>query len=197
MDDYRIKIAVYANLYSLLRYAPFSFMDNVRSFFYKSIGVSIGKRVRIRMGAIIDCWARNMGGGIGDNVFIGENSVVSSSVKIGHNTSINCNTYIVASPPTMISIGNDCLIAQNVVIRSNDHAFDDPFQLIRKQGRKGQDIQIGNDCWIGANTTILKGVRIGDHSIVGAGAVVTKNIPSYSVAVGNPARVIRTRSICL
>ena len=97
----------------------------------------------------------------------------------------------------MISIGNDCLIAQNVVIRSNDHAFDDPFQLIRKQGRKGQDIQIGNDCWIGANTTILKGVRIGDHSIVGAGAVVTKNIPSYSVAVGNPARVIRTRSICL
>lgn len=54
-------------------------------------------------------------------------------------------------------------------------------------------IVIGEDCWIGSNVTILGGVKIGNGCVIGAGSIVTKNIPDYSVAVGNPARVIKNR----
>lgn len=181
------------NLYGFLRFAPTPLMGKLRFLFYKSIGAKVGKNVQFKIGSMIDAWQVGVPGGVGDNVSIGENTVISGGVQIGNNTSINSNVSITASPPSRIIIGDDCLIAQNVVIRSDDHRFDDVDRLIRKQGRVGANIRIENDCWIGANAVVLKGVHLGAHSVIGAGAIVTKSFPPYSVVVGNPAKLIKSR----
>lgn len=169
-------------------------METLRPVFYRWIGVRIGEGVQIKVGAIIDVWREGVPGGIGHKVSIGENTMISGGVAIGSNTWINANVSIVASPPSTILIGENCLIAQNVVIRSDDHRYDDPTRPIREQGRIGADIRIEDDCWIGANAVLLKGVHLGAHSIVGAGAIVTKSFPSYSIVVGNPARLLKSRA---
>jgi acetyltransferase-like isoleucine patch superfamily enzyme len=184
------------NLYGIIRFFPSSTMDKFRAIYFRSMGLKIGNNVRITVGAQINVWQTGIPGSVGDNVFIGENSVISGGVQIGSNTSINSNVNITASPPTQIIIGEDCLIAQNTVIRSDDHKFDDINNLIRNQGRVGADIIIEQDCWIGANVVVLKGVHVGAHSVIGAGAIVTKSFPAYSVIVGNPAKLIKSRK-CL
>jgi len=88
-------------------------------------------------------------------------------------------------------LANDIIIAQNVVIRSDDHKYNDKFQAIRNQGRIGKDIRIGQNCWIGCNSVILKGVNLESNCVVGAGSVVTKSFPSNSVIVGNPAKILK------
>lgn len=90
-----------------------------------------------------------------------------------------------------VEMGDKVHIGQNVVISGLNHNYDDPTIFIADQGVKMSPIVIDSDVWIGANATILSGVRIGKHVVVGAGSVVTKDIPDYSVAVGNPARVIK------
>jgi acetyltransferase-like isoleucine patch superfamily enzyme len=181
------------SLYGIIRFFPSLTLEKFRAIYFRSIGLKIGDDVRIAVGAEINVWQSGIPGSVGDNVYIGENSAISGGVEIGSNTSINKNVNIIASPPSRIIIGENCLIAQNVVIRSDDHKFDDIDNLIRNQGRVGADIIIEQDCWIGANVVVLKGVHLGAHSVIGAGAVVTKSFPAYSVIVGNPASVIRSR----
>lgn len=84
-----------------------------------------------------------------------------------------------------IYIGEDVLIGHNVVIATLNH-LEDPE---RRGGMIPKPVKIGNKVWIGSNVTILPGVNIGDNAIIGAGAVVTKDIPMNAIAVGNPARV--------
>jgi acetyltransferase-like isoleucine patch superfamily enzyme len=109
-------------------------------------------------------------------------------ITIGDNFYLNSGCHILGD----ISIGNDVLIGPKTVIWGRDHkmARDRP---IREQGHTKKPIVIGNDVWIGANVTILKGVRIGDGAVIGAGSVVTKDIPEYAIAVGNPAKVKKFR----
>uniref|UniRef100_UPI00313FFBA6 DapH/DapD/GlmU-related protein n=1 Tax=uncultured Nitrospira sp. TaxID=157176 RepID=UPI00313FFBA6 len=91
-------------------------------------------------------------------------------------------------------IGDDVMMGPRVTIYGRDHCFDSIDVSMMDQGMgKYERIVIEDDVWIGANAIILKGVRIGKGTIVGAGAVVTKEVPPYSVVVGNPARVVRTR----
>ena len=92
-----------------------------------------------------------------------------------------------------IVIGRDCLIAELVSIRDHDHAFSANDAAIIDQGRSTSPVRIGDNVWIGGKVTITKGVTIGSGSVVGAHAVVTDDLPEGSVAVGIPARVIRTR----
>lgn len=93
-----------------------------------------------------------------------------------------------------ITIGNRVNISQNVVLIGLDHGYQDITKGIIEQGVTTSPIVIGDDTIIGANTVILPGVTIGKHCFIGAGCVVTKDIPDYCVAVGNPAKIIKQYS---
>ena len=109
------------------------------------------------------------------------------AIHVGEYTRIGLHNTIIGP----VSIGNHVNLAQNVVVSGLNHNFQDPDIPIDRQGISTSLVTIGDDIWIGANTTIIAGVSIGKHSVIGAGSVVTKDIPDYCVAVGNPARVIK------
>lgn len=108
-------------------------------------------------------------------------------VIIGNNTLIGMGNTIIGP----ITIGNDVIFAQNIVASALNHEYRNPDIPIHKQPILTASIIIEDECWIAANAVITAGVTIGKHSVIAAGAVVTKNIPPYSVAVGNPAKVIK------
>ena len=92
-----------------------------------------------------------------------------------------------------LEIGDDTLIAQNVTLTPYSHIFDDPTRNIFGQGGHSRKVTIGRDCYIGMRVAILYSGDIGEGSIVGAGSVVVKPVPPYSLAVGCPAKVIKKR----
>lgn len=89
----------------------------------------------------------------------------------------------------LVTIGDDCFIGPNVSIYTACHSTDPEERNTRREW--ALPVTIGNNCWIGGSVTILPGVTIGDNVSIGAGSVVVKDIPSNSVAVGNPAKVIK------
>ncbi len=131
----------------------------------------------------------------GENVFVAEHAWFSlpndqACITIGNNTQIG--RFFSASCVKGISIGHSCLLAERVFITDTGHEFTDPDKLILISGTKeGQPVVIEDDVWIGVGVSILPGVHIGQHCVIGAGSVVTKDIPSYSVVAGNPAGVIK------
>jgi acetyltransferase-like isoleucine patch superfamily enzyme len=138
---------------------------------------------------------------IGDNVYVSGLLCVGFSMKsdtrpllqIGSRTFIGHNSAF--SVVQKIELGEDCLIAGDVRFYDNDGHPVDPEARRRHEPAgpsSSKPIVIANNVWIGTGSIILKGVSIGEGSIVGAGSVVTKSIPSYSIAVGNPARVVRS-----
>ncbi|MGV1055918.1 sugar O-acetyltransferase [Clostridium perfringens] len=88
-----------------------------------------------------------------------------------------------------IFVGNNVLFGPNVTLSAGTHPIHP--ELRSKQAQYNIPIHIGNNVWIGANSVILPGVNIGDNSVIGAGTIVTKDIPSNVIAVGNPCRVLR------
>jgi acetyltransferase-like isoleucine patch superfamily enzyme len=128
---------------------------------------------------------------IGEAVHLEERVLLQSEgrLEVGPWVYINRDVMIVALESIVIGFGTR--IAERVSIRDHDHGFSRPGLPIREQGYVTAPIHIGRECWIGCNAVILKGVLIGDGAVVGAGAVVTRDIPARAVAVGIPARVIR------
>jgi acetyltransferase-like isoleucine patch superfamily enzyme len=127
---------------------------------------------------------------IGDNSAIEDFSTINNGVgevQIGSNSLIGLGNVIIGP----VKIGNNVILAQHIVASGLNHNYTDINKPIHAQGVTVAPIIIEDDCWIGANTVVTAGVTIGRHSVVAAGAVVTKSIPPYSVAVGNPARVIK------
>jgi acetyltransferase-like isoleucine patch superfamily enzyme len=93
-----------------------------------------------------------------------------------------------------VSLGRYTMLAQNVQIIGADHNYDLPGKPITFSGRpKLAKTEIGRDVWIGANSIVFVGVKIGDGTIIAAGSVVTKDIPAYSIAGGVPAKIIKKR----
>ncbi len=92
-----------------------------------------------------------------------------------------------------VDIGADCIVADRVYIGDFDHGFSDVSVPIRKQGIVAAPVRIEDDCWIGEQASIMRGVIVGKGSVIGASAVVTHDVPPYSVAAGNPVRVVRSR----
>lgn len=115
------------------------------------------------------------------------------NLRIGKNSAWNWGCWINALGG--IEIGSNVIIGPYCIIHSANHTFDDIARPIILQGYEKKPVRIGDDCWLGANVIVLPGVTIGRGSIIGAGSVVTKDIPPYSVAVGNPAKVIRSRLV--
>jgi len=114
-----------------------------------------------------------------------------AGIKIGHNCFIG--EFNVMRGQGGISIGNNVYTGPMAQIVAVNHVYSDPHKLIREQGITAQGITIEDDVWLGANAVVVDGVSIGQGSIIGAGAVVTKDIPPYSIAVGAPAKVVKDR----
>ena len=94
-----------------------------------------------------------------------------------------------------VTIGKNVLMGPNVQIYTSNHKFDDLSVPIGQQGNEeAKPVIIEDDCWLAANVIILPGVTIGTGSVIGAGAVVAKSVPPYSICVGNPAKVIKSRN---
>lgn len=116
--------------------------------------------------------------GSGGEIELGDRSQIGQRSRIDHDT----------------RFGNDVVMGPDVVIMSSAHAFEDPDIPINLQGAKPrQPVVIGNDVWLGTRVIVLPGVTIGDGAVVGAGSVVTREIPPNAIAAGVPARVLRYR----
>lgn len=112
------------------------------------------------------------------------------AVHLGEESSLNRGMWI--GNDTVI--GNHVMFGPEVTILSGSHNFGDVSIPMTKQGAtERRAVVIGNDVWIGTRTIILPGVKIGNHAIVGAGSIVTKDVPDWAICAGNPARVIRYR----
>ena len=128
----------------------------------------------------------------GKNVNIERGAVFSSKVELGDNSGIGIN----ASIGGKCIIGNDVMMGADCVIYTANHRFDDTTTTMRGQGSaEEKPVYIGDDVWIGGRVIILPGVHIGSHSIIGAGSVVTKDVPEWSIAAGNPAVVKKSRKV--
>lgn len=103
-------------------------------------------------------------------------------IKIGRNVFFNNNCSIFSR--NEVIIGHDTLIGENVKIYDHNHRFNEKLP-IAKQGFKTSKIIIGNNCWIASNVTILKGVHIGNNSVIGAGVILTNNVPDSVVVTCN------------
>ena len=108
-------------------------------------------------------------------------------IIIGDNCRIGLSNTVIGP----ITIGNRVNISQNVVLIGLNHTYQDVTKGIIEQGVTTSPIIIGDDTIIGANSIILPGITVGKHCFIGAGCVVTKNIPDYSVTIGNPAKIIK------
>lgn len=109
------------------------------------------------------------------------------NITVGKNFFCNYNCTIL--DVGKVTIGDNCLFAPNVSIYTAGHPV---HPAVRNTGYEyGIDVSIGNNVWLGGNVIVCPGVTIGDNVVIGAGSVVTKDIPSWTVAAGNPCRVIR------
>lgn len=115
-----------------------------------------------------------------------------NNISIGDYSGIGRNSYI-ANPAAKVVIGANVLIGPELIIYTHSHNYDDPNILIRQQGGFDLPVTIGDDVWIGSRVTIMPGVTIHDHAVIGANAVVTRDVPEYAVAGGVPAKVIKYR----
>lgn len=141
--------------------------------FYRGGTIRIGDRCAIRHGALL------MPG------------IDSGVIEFGNDSTLH--QYSIVAGTGGVYIGNGVRIAGHAIIMSHNHRFDRVDLPIFKQGIETAPIYIEDDVWIGARVTVLPGVRIGTGAVIGAGAVVNRDVPPRAIAVGVPARVVGFR----
>lgn len=137
---------------------------------------------------------------IGDGVVIRERSWLAAlkheqgegEIRIGDGVHIARD--VVLASAHRLTVGNHVTLGPRSMIYDNNHRFENPHLSVMEQGLSGAPVTIGDYVWIGAHAIVLPGVTVGKGAIIGAGAVVTKDVPPYSIAVGVPARVVGHRS---
>lgn len=112
-------------------------------------------------------------------------------IEIQEGTTVESAHLAVTEPGKKIIIGKNCMLSTNIEFRTGDsHSILETNT--NKRINYAQDIEVENNVWIGANATILKGVKIGPHSIIASGAIVTANVPANSIAGGIPAKIVKS-----
>lgn len=135
-------------------------------------------------------WAKRLASSIGDDVNIERNAYFTPALVLGSKSGVGINCEINGR----VIIGENVMMAPEVIIYTRNHNFGDKSIPMIIQGETDeQEVTIGNDVWLGRRALILPGVSIGEGSIVGAGAVVTKDVEPYTIVAGNPAKVIKYR----
>jgi maltose O-acetyltransferase len=168
-----IRVFSYALYVCVARYLPSSYSR-----------VTLGaRRIRGILTRAIVCRA-------GRDINIERRAIFGSRLELGDRATLGINCY--AQGP--ISIGDDSMIGPDVMLYTRNHRHDRTDVPMNRQGYEDyRKIVIERDVWIGARAIILPGVHIGEGTIVGAGAVVTRDVPPYAIVAGNPARVVRSR----
>jgi acetyltransferase-like isoleucine patch superfamily enzyme len=129
---------------------------------------------------------------LGGKLWLESGSLIEATggqIVIGQNVFINRNCQMVSM--ASIEIGDDCIIANNVSFFDHDHNYFDDARSFCKQGFTKAPIKVGDNVWLGSGVTVLKGVCIGSNTVIAAGSVVTKDIPSGEIWGGVPARYIK------
>lgn len=203
-------------LHSLLGWVPYSVGISLRRACYRFVfqelgqssniepgvyligadGIQLGKQVILRSRVSLEVLDPQSHLIIGDGVTLDLGVSIKAHSGSGE-ISIGDRTYI--GPYTCLSgrdikIGINCLIASHSSIYASNHNFADPTQPMNQQGHSYKGIVIEDDCWLGTGVRVLDGVTIGKGSIIGAGSVVTKDVPPFAIAVGVPAKVVHHRS---
>ncbi len=190
--------------------------EKLRIEYYKSKFKSMGENVRIGAGVKI---VNPQYISIGDDVKIRDNVTLiargEGGITLGNGVALQDKVYLDTESPSEgyiiikertyvgtgttlfghkgLEIGEFCLLAQNITITPYSHIFNNPDTIIMNQGGNSRKVIIGRDSYLGMNVCVLYSADIGEGSVVGSGAVVVKPLPPYSVAVGNPAKVIKSR----
>jgi maltose O-acetyltransferase len=150
------------------------------------VGGRIARRLRRRLGQVLlDETGRNV------NIEHGARFGSGRGIRLGSNSGIGIDADIVGP----VSIGENVMMGPRVTMIARNHEFRDPDTPMLLQGLADpRPIAIESDVWIGANVILLPGVRVGTGAIIGAGAVVTRDVPALSIVAGNPARLVGQRN---
>ena len=159
--------------------------------------IRLGNHVIIDDNCVIDAKGDgNTGITIGDNAYIGRNTIVyckNGDIAIGRNVNISSNCEVFSS--NKLSIGDDTVIgAYSYLLSGGEYDYTDTAHAFSEQSGMNTrgPLSIGANCWLGARVTVLDAASVGRHCVLGAGAVVTRSIPDHSLAVGVPAKVVKT-----
>lgn len=157
---------------------------------YQLLFMCFGRKTPEKLGALRSFLVKKFVKSAGENINIGRLAKIHKNTVIGNNSGVGRGCEI----NNGVTIGNNVMMGPDVLIYTQNHRTDRTDIPMMQQGfQEVKPVVIEDDVWIGARVCILPGVRIGEGSVIGACAVVAKDVPPYSVAVGNPARVVKNR----